>query len=174
VQGVDTLAVSTIYAMCDIETHLGGFLDLTTDRLWDELLDELLELGALGLSSHDLDHLGSDLSNLGRFGVGSLLDLVESTLGEANSEETEDVAIGGSDVDRGLDQSLPFTDNRSELVGGEVHAEERGKAVLAGDVLDPQLDLSERLLLVVVEVGEGELDDTALKRVVGVSCRVSR
>lgn len=116
------------YTQLSESAHLGGLLDLTTDRLWDELLNELLELGALGLSSHDLDHLGSDLSDLGRFGVGGLLDLVESTLGESNSEKTENVAIGGSDIDRGLDQGLPFTDNRSELVGGEVHTEERGQA----------------------------------------------
>ena len=36
------------------------------------------------------------------------------------------------------------------------------------DVLNPQLDLSERLLLVVVEVGEGELNNSALERVVGI------
>lgn len=42
------------------------------------------------------------------------------------------------------------------------------------DILNPQLDLSETLLLVaVVEIGKRELDDSALERVVGVLCRVS-
>jgi hypothetical protein len=36
------------------------------------------------------------------------------------------------------------------------------------DILDLQLDLPERLLLVVVKVCEGKLDDTALEGVVGV------
>ena len=45
---------------------------------------------------------------------------------------------------------------------------EVGQAVLALDLVNPELDLAERLLLVVVEVSEGNLDDTALKRVVRV------
>lgn len=113
------------------DTHLGSLLDLSTNRLWDEFLDELLELGTLSLPSHDLNHLGSDLSDLRRFGVGGLLDLVESSLGETNSEQSEDVTVGGSDVDGSLDQCLPFSDDGSELVGGEVHTVERGEAVLA-------------------------------------------
>ena len=114
-----------------IQAHLGSLLNLSSDRLRNELLDELLELGSLGLSSHNLDHLGSDLTDLRRFGVSGLLDLVEGSLGETNSEKSENVTISGSDVDRSLDEGLPFSDNRSELVGGEVHTVERGQAVLA-------------------------------------------
>lgn len=36
------------------------------------------------------------------------------------------------------------------------------------DILDSKLDLSKRLLLVVVEIGEGEFDHSTLERVVGV------
>jgi hypothetical protein len=140
VQGVDALekglatgfrTTATPESMSATPAHLAGLLNLAADRLGDKLLDELLEVGALGLAAHDLDHLGADLSDLGRLGVGGLLDLVEGALGEADGEETKDVAVGGADVDRGLDQGLPLADDGSELVGGEVHAVERGEAVLA-------------------------------------------
>jgi hypothetical protein len=147
---------------------LGSLLDLTTDRLGDELLDELLEVRALSLAAHDLGHLGADLTELRRLSVGGLLDLVAVALGEADSEEAEDVTVSGLDVNRGLNERLPLADERAELVGGEVHAVERGQAVLARNILNAELDLAERLLLVVVEVGERELKDTALERVVGV------
>ena len=184
VERVDTLRVSTVprdgivsrslvprawlRRLADCPTHLGGLLNLPSNALRNKLLHELLELGTLSLPLHDLDHLGSDLSDLRRLGVRRLLDLVLRSLGETNGEQSENVAVGGSDVDRGLDERLPLSDDRSELVGGEVHAEERGEAALAGDLLDPQLDLPERLLLVVVEVGERELNDSALERVIGV------
>lgn len=37
-----------------------------------------------------------------------------------------------------------------------------------GNLLNTELDLAERLVLVVVEVGERDLEDTALQRVVGI------
>ena len=36
------------------------------------------------------------------------------------------------------------------------------------NILNPKLDLPERLLLIVVEVGEGEFDHATLERVIGV------
>lgn len=45
---------------------------------------------------------------------------------------------------------------------------EVGQAVLALDLVDPELDLAEDLLLVGDEVTEGNLNNTALKRVVRV------
>ena len=47
---------------------------------------------------------------------------------------------------------------------------EVGQAVLALDLIDPELDLAEGLLLVLVEVGKGNLNNTTLERVVGVFC----
>ena len=45
---------------------------------------------------------------------------------------------------------------------------EVGQAIPALDVVDAQLDLAERLFLILVQIAEGELDDTALKRIVCV------
>jgi len=45
---------------------------------------------------------------------------------------------------------------------------EVGEAVLALDLIDTQLDLAERVLLVLVQVSERDLEDTALQSIVGV------
>lgn len=45
---------------------------------------------------------------------------------------------------------------------------EVGQAVLALDLVNPQLDLAEGLLLILVEVGERNLNDAALEGVVRV------
>lgn len=47
---------------------------------------------------------------------------------------------------------------------------EVGKTVLSLNLVDSQLDLSERLLLILVEVGERKLKDSTLEGVVGVLC----
>lgn len=95
---------------------MGCLLNLTTDNLWDELGGELSESASAGLTLNDLGHLLADGSDLGRSSVCGLLDLVRSALGECNSEEAEEVVVGGLDGDVGLDQGLPLADKRSELV----------------------------------------------------------
>jgi hypothetical protein len=45
---------------------------------------------------------------------------------------------------------------------------EVGQAVLALDLVDAELDLAEGVVLIVLEVGEGDLEDTALEGVVGI------
>ena len=85
-------------------------LDLTANRLRHELLDELLQVATLSLPGHDLEHLFPDLPDLRGLGVGGLADLRRPTLGEADSEETEEVAIGRLHVDVRLDEGLPLAD----------------------------------------------------------------
>lgn len=41
-----------------------GLLDFSTNNFRNEFVNELLEVARGGFSEHDLDHLGSDLSNL--------------------------------------------------------------------------------------------------------------
>jgi hypothetical protein len=94
-------------------TYLGGFLDFSTNGLGNKLGNQLLQLGSLGLTTHDLGHLAPDGLDLGRLSVGGLLDLVGGSLGETNREESESVSVGGVDIDVSLDQSLPFSDDRS-------------------------------------------------------------
>ena len=63
---------------------------------------------------------------------------------------------------------LPLADHGAELVRGHVHAVEVGEAGLALDLINAQLDLAEGVLLVLVQVSEGDLEDTALQSIVGV------
>lgn len=85
---------------------LGSLLDLTTDNLGNELVNELLEIARGSLALDDLEHLATDLADLSRLGVSGLLNLVGSALGETNGEETNEVSIGGLDVRVGLDTVL--------------------------------------------------------------------
>jgi len=43
-----------------------------------------------------------------------------------------------------------------------------GKAVLALNFVDSEFDLSESVVFVVLEIGEGDFEDTALQGIVGV------
>lgn len=147
---------------------LGGLLNLAADDLGDELLGELGEGARAGLTGHDLGHLLADLPDLRRSGIGGLLDLVGSSLGKGDGEEANKVIVGGLDDDVGLDEGLPLADERAELVRGEVEAVEVGQAVLALDLVDAELDLAESVVLILLEVGEGDLEYPALQRIVGV------
>jgi hypothetical protein len=113
-----------------VSSHLGSLLNLPTDTLWYKLLYQLLQL-AFRFPLHDLEHLLPDLPDLGRLCVRGLLDLLSVLSGEGDGEKSNEVTVGSSDVDVSLDQGLPFADERSELVGGEVHTVESGEAVLA-------------------------------------------
>jgi hypothetical protein len=203
--------------------RLARLLNLGSNDLGDELLDELLQVAGRGLGDHDLEHLLADLTDLSSLGVGGLLDLVDSLLGEGNSKEAEQVTVGGLDIDVSLNDGLlklfekkmrkvgqclvyhvfpikkkyprfliperkhkktllcvfkckekkkgsylPLADHGAELVRGHVHTVEVGEAVLALDLINTQLDLAERVLLALVQVSEGDLEDTALQGIVGV------
>lgn len=147
---------------------LGSLLNLAANDLGNELGGELSEGAAGSLALDDLGHLFADGTNLGRSRIGGLLDLVGAALSESDGEKTEKVVVGGLDRDVGLDQGLPLADERAELVGGEVKAVEVGQAVLALDFVDTELDLAEGVVLVLLEIGEGDLDDTALESIVRV------
>ena len=75
-------------------------------RRGDELGNELLEIARNGFLGHDLKHLLADLTDLGRLGIGSLLDLVAAASSEGNDEETNKVSVGGLDINEGLQQRL--------------------------------------------------------------------
>ena len=122
----------------------------------------MLQGAAAGLALNDLGHLSPDRTDLRRRGVGSLLDLIGAALGKADREQAQEVVVSGLDGDVGLDQSLPFADERPQLVRGEVKAVEVCQAVLALNFINPELDLAERVLLILLQISEGNLDDAAL------------
>lgn len=147
---------------------LGGLLDLAANDLRNQLAGELLEGAAAGLALDDLSHLPADGTDLGRSGVGRLLDLVGAALGESDGKDAEEVLVVRLDGDVGLDQGLPLADKRSQLVGCEVETVEVGQAVLALDLVDSELDLAESVVLILLQVRQGNLNNSALQRVVGV------
>lgn len=147
---------------------LSGLLDLAADDLWDQLGGELGKGAGGSLALDDLNHLLANGADLGRRSVGGLLDLVWTTLGKGNGEHAEEVIIGGLNGDVGLDKSLPLADKGSQLVGGEVKTVEVGQAVLALNLIDTELDLAESVVLILLKIGERDLNDTALQGVVGV------
>ena len=103
--------------------------------------------------------------------------MVGATLGECDSEETEEVVIGGLDCDVGLDQGLPLADEGAELVGCEVETVEVGQAVLALDLVDTELNLAESVVLILLEICQRNFENSALQGVVGVletSCSVDK
>lgn len=67
-----------------------------------------------------------------------------------------------------LNEGLPLADEGSKLVRCEVHAVKVSEASSARDFLDSQAELPEGLLIVLVEVGEGLLDNSSLECIVGV------
>lgn len=67
-----------------------------------------------------------------------------------------------------LNERLPLFDERAQLIGGEIHAVEVGETCFASHFLDLQLDLSESVLHVVVEVGQIDLEDSVFEEVLSV------
>jgi hypothetical protein len=67
----------------------------------------------------------------------------------------------------GFDESLPFTDEGFEFIGGEIHSAEIGQTVLALDFVHTEFDFTESVFFVVLKVGQGDFKNTAFKSVIG-------
>jgi hypothetical protein len=158
--------VDTLTGLLDADSN--GILGRVGSRAGN-LGNKFLEVTSSSLFSHDLKHLLADLTDLSSLGIGGLLDLVATTSSERDTEETNEVTVGGLDIDKGLDQSLPLLDHGTELVGGHIHTVEVGETVLTLDFVHLELDLAERAGLVLGKITERHLDDTAVQGVVGVT-----
>jgi len=145
----------------DREDTLALFIDLLSHELGKELLDELLQVALSGLLRHNLHHLLADLALLGHLSVASLLQLVGHLLGEGDAEEPDEVSVGSLNIDRRLNDTLPLLDEGSELDMGHIHAVEVGETVVPLHVLDLEPDLPVSELLVLVQVGETDLENAA-------------
>jgi len=131
-----------------------------------QLLGKLLESRFLGLVDHNLHHLLADKLALGSLGVASSADLAVGSLGEANAEHTEEVAIEGLCLNEGLNGSVPLLDNGAKLITSDVHAVEVGVAVEALDLLYLNLHLSPSLFVAVsVQISQRYLKHTSFQAV---------
>jgi hypothetical protein len=57
---------------------------------------------------------------------------------------------------------LPLSDEGSQLVGCEVETVEVGETVLSLDLIDTELDLSECVVLILLQIRQRNLEDSAL------------
>jgi len=150
---------------------LSVLLDLLADVLGAELLgDELVQLDACSLCSGDLDHLATNSLHLLALSVRGLLQLILTTLSEANDEETDDITIGSLNIGVGLDQRLPLANQRSELIRSDIHAVEVGQTVLTLDLLNAKLELAEGVLLGVwLQIAKRGLEHTAQETIASLT-----
>lgn len=147
---------------------LGSFLDFAANDLGDELSGELGEGAGRGLALDDVGHLLADGPDLGRRSIGGLLDLVRAALGKGDGEQADEVVVGRLDGDVGLNESLPLANQRAQLVGCEVESVEVGQAVLALDLVHTEADLAERVVLILLEISQRDLNNATLEGVVRI------
>jgi hypothetical protein len=86
-------------------------------------------------------------------GIRRLFNLIRSTFGECDNENTDEIAIGRFHVQMGFNQRLPFTNEGSKFVACKVHAGKIGETVFALDFVYAKLNLSEGMIFIVLEVG---------------------
>lgn len=147
---------------------LGRLFNLSANHFGNEFGGELRQGAAGGFALNDLGHLLADSPDLGGPSICGLLDLVGASLGESDGEQAEQVVVGSLDSHVRFDQRLPFAHERAKLVRCEVQTMEVSETVLALNFVDTELDFAESVVLVVLEVGKRNLEDTALQGVIGV------
>jgi len=134
-----------------------------------ELSNEVNQVGGRGFLSDDFYDLLSNGLNLLLLSVTGLSGLSGLFTSEGSDEHSQDVAVHSLDFVVDINQSLPFSDELTELVSGHIHGVEVGQAVLSLDVFDGKLDLSP-CFFSIIQIGEGGFDDSALQRVRGNLC----
>jgi len=149
------------------EDHLSILDDLLGDGLRDQFGNKGLQVAGRSLSGHDLEHLLADGLDLRGLSIGCLLDLVGTASSQTNGEQSQQVSVGGTDINVGLNESLPLADKGPVLVGGHGHSVEVGKAALSLDIIDAELELGPGLLLILVQVTKGNLNNTSLEVIRG-------
>eukprot|EP00842_Homolaphlyctis_polyrhiza_P006672 jgi/Hompol1/7005/HPOL_003815-RA len=165
--GLENLDLADIAVLERVDA-LALLLNLLANDLGCKLAHKLSEIAVGSLLGDDVKGLLADLADLSAGGIGGLAELVLSTLGEGNGEHTEEVAVGGLDVNVRLNERLPLLDERAELVRSHLHAVEVGEAGVARNFLDLELDLAETVIHVLGEIGKVDLENTVLEVVLGV------
>mmetsp|Transcript_69013 Transcript_69013/g.125938 ORF Transcript_69013/g.125938 Transcript_69013/m.125938 type:complete len:245 (+) Transcript_69013:194-928(+) len=142
---------------------LSLLLDLFPNSLRNELLYQIAQWALSGLGSHDVSHLLADLANLCRLSVAVGLHLVLTSLGECEGKQTHDEAICGLHIHVCLNECVPLPNQGALLVACQLETVEICQAAAALNVFNAQLDLPERLVVVLVEISEIDLQHAALE-----------
>lgn len=135
-----------------------------------QFLDEILQVAGGGFLVNNFKHLLANLTDLRTCGISRLAELVRTTTGEGDGEQAQYVTVGGLDVSVSFNHGLPLLDHGAQFVGGKVHTVEVSQAVLALNFIDTKADVAESKIFALVQIGQGDLEDTALKCVIGVLC----
>jgi len=151
---LDNLHLADV-ALLDREDGRTLTLDFLSGGSINKSLNKSLEVSLSGQGGHMVDHLGADRADLGRLGVTGLLELIILLLSEGDAEHADDVTIGGTGINVGLNDRLLLLDEGAKLITGHVHAVEVKEAVVSLNILDTELDLTVSHGLIVVEVGKG-------------------
>lgn len=123
--------------------------------------DELLESGLLNSCLHNLHHLLDDKLLVGTLGVASGFNLFLGSLGEGNSEESEDESIGSLGLDGGLNKGVPFLDHGTSFISRDVHSIEVGVAIKTFNFINLEFELSPGLgLSLVVAISKRDVEHT--------------
>ena len=115
---------------------LSRLLDFTSDDFGNEFCCQLRQAAAAGFALNNLRHFLTYGADLGCASIGSLFDLVRSSFGEGDGEQTKEIFIRGFDRNIGFDEGLPFANEGPKLVRGEVKPVEVGKAAFALHLVD--------------------------------------
>ena len=80
---------------------------------------------------------------------------------ESNAEHSDEVAVVGFGLNKGLNKSVPLLNQGAEFVSGDVHTVEVGIAIHSFNFVDLEFELSPGLgLRLVVAVSQGDVENT--------------
>lgn len=102
-------------------------------------------------------------TDLAGLSIASPLDLVSTSLGEADAEEPQSVAICGFKINMSLDQSLPFLNQWPEFVGCEVHAPELAQNIPSLDIFGSETDLPVRAVFILFKISKRNLENSVFQ-----------
>ena len=80
--------------------------------------------------------------------------MILPSFGERNSKQSKKIVISGFDGDVGFNKGLPLSHERAQFIRGEVEPVEIGETVFTLDFVDSELDFSECVVLVLLQICE--------------------
>ena len=150
-------------AIFDGEDGRGLLDDLVANVVGNKFLHERSQISLCSKFLHGGNHLGADGTDLSRFGIASVLDLVRLLFGESNAKHSHNVTIGCSAVNVTLNDGLLFSDQTAQLITGHVHTVEIQQTVVSLDIFDTKLNLSVCKSFVLLQISETHFENTSLK-----------
>jgi len=126
------------------------FLEGVTTLVNQQATHEFLRSLVGELVFHDLDHSLANSLDLGGLGVRGLLALTILLLRESHGKHSEDVVVGGFDVNVSLDESHPLFQHRARPVSSKFEAVEIKVALLVGRERDSEFQVDGCIKVLIV------------------------